>query len=78
MSRRGNPYDNAQAESFIKTLKVEAAYLMAYEENFFTFHRLLLRDTRNLGRSASARRPCGCRAYASLQIEPGAYAIQPV
>ena len=26
MSRRGNPYDNAQAESLIKTLKVEAVY----------------------------------------------------
>lgn len=31
MGRRGNPYDNAQAESFIKTLKVEAVYPMAYE-----------------------------------------------
>ena len=31
MSRRGNPYDNANAESFIKTLQVEAVYLMAYE-----------------------------------------------
>jgi putative transposase len=30
MSRRGNPYDNAQAESFMKTLKVEAVYLMEY------------------------------------------------
>ena len=31
MSRRGNPYDNAKAESFIKTLKVEAVYLVTYE-----------------------------------------------
>ena len=31
IGRRGNPYDNAQAESFMKTLKVEAVYLMAYE-----------------------------------------------
>ncbi len=31
MGRRGNPYDNAQAESFMKTLKVEAVYLMEYE-----------------------------------------------
>jgi putative transposase len=31
MSRRGNPYDNSQAESFMKTLKVEAAYRMEYE-----------------------------------------------
>jgi transposase InsO family protein len=28
MSRRGNPYDNAKAESFMKTLKVEAVYLV--------------------------------------------------
>ena len=31
MGRRGNPYDNAQAESFMKTLKVEEVYLMEYE-----------------------------------------------
>jgi putative transposase len=31
MSRRGNPYDNAKAESFMKTLKVEAVYPMAIE-----------------------------------------------
>jgi putative transposase len=28
---RGNPYDNAKAESFMKTLKVEEVYLMEYE-----------------------------------------------
>ena len=31
MSRRGNPCDNAKAESFMKTLKVEAVYLVTYE-----------------------------------------------
>ena len=31
MGRRGNPYDNPKAESFVKTLKVEAVYPMAYE-----------------------------------------------
>jgi putative transposase len=31
MGRRGNPYDNAKAESFMKTLKAEAVYLMDYE-----------------------------------------------
>jgi putative transposase len=31
MGRRANPYDNAKAESFMKTLKVEAVYPMAYE-----------------------------------------------
>jgi putative transposase len=30
MSRRGNPYDNPQAESFMKTLKAEAVYLAEY------------------------------------------------
>ena len=32
MSRRGNPFDNAKAESLIKTLKVESVYLMDYED----------------------------------------------
>ena len=31
MSRRGNPYDNAKAESFMKTLKYEEVYLKHYE-----------------------------------------------
>jgi putative transposase len=31
MSRRGNPYDNPQAESLMKTLKVEDVYLMEDE-----------------------------------------------
>jgi putative transposase len=31
MSRRGNPYDNAQAERFMKTLKYEEIYLFEYE-----------------------------------------------
>ena len=31
MGRRGNPYDNAKAESFMKTVKVEEVYPMAYE-----------------------------------------------
>jgi putative transposase len=32
MSRQGNPYDNAKAESFIKTLKVEEVYMYEYED----------------------------------------------
>ena len=31
MSSPGNPYHNAQAESFMKTLKVEEVYLAGYE-----------------------------------------------
>ena len=30
MSRKGNPYDNAFAESFMKTLKAEEVYLKEY------------------------------------------------
>jgi transposase InsO family protein len=32
MSRAGNPYDNAKAESFIKTLKSEEVYLHQYRD----------------------------------------------
>ena len=31
VGRRGNPYDNAMMESFMKTLKVEGVYPMAFE-----------------------------------------------
>jgi hypothetical protein len=31
MGRRGNPYDNATPESFMKPLKVEAIYPMAFD-----------------------------------------------
>lgn len=31
MGRRANPYDNAKAESIVKTLKVEAVYPMAFQ-----------------------------------------------
>ncbi len=32
MSRKGNPYDNAYAESFFKTLKVEEVYMNEYSD----------------------------------------------
>ena len=32
MSRAGNPYDNAKAESFMKTLKSEEVYLQQYRD----------------------------------------------
>jgi putative transposase len=32
MSRTGNPYDNAKAESFMKTLKAEEVYLKQYRD----------------------------------------------
>jgi putative transposase len=37
MSRRGNPYDNAYVESFMKTLKVEEVYLRSYR----TYHDVI-------------------------------------
>lgn len=40
MSRRGDPYDNAKAESSIKTLKMEELYLYEYENKEETFSRI--------------------------------------
>ena len=31
MSRKGNPYDNAHMESFMKTFKIEEVYIKEYE-----------------------------------------------
>lgn len=39
-SRKGNPYDNAFAESFMKTLKYEEVYLWAYETYLDVIERL--------------------------------------
>jgi transposase InsO family protein len=33
MSRKGNPYDNAKAESFMKTLKSEEVYRNEYRDS---------------------------------------------
>jgi putative transposase len=40
MSRRGNPYDNAMAESFFKTLKQEEVYLTEYQTIHDVRHRV--------------------------------------
>jgi putative transposase len=40
MGRRGNPYDNAKAESFMKTLKTEEVYLGSYETFTDVVHAL--------------------------------------
>ena len=40
MSSVGNPYHNAQAESFMKTLKVEEVYIAGYESFADVAHRL--------------------------------------
>ena len=40
MGRRGNPYDNAKAESFMKTLKNEEVYFGGYETFTDVIHAL--------------------------------------
>lgn len=56
MGRRGNTYDNAKAESFMKTIKVEGAYPMVFET--FTDVALSCR--------ALSRRPTTCDAHSLL------------
>ena len=53
MSRRGNPYDNAQCESFIKTVKYEEVYLNDYE----TFQDVVNRLPRFLDRVNRLKEP---------------------
>jgi len=40
MSRKGNPYDNATAESFFKTLKYEEVYLNDYQTEDDVWERI--------------------------------------
>jgi transposase InsO family protein len=40
MARKGNPYDNAKAESFIKTLKYEEVYLFEYQNIYEARQRI--------------------------------------
>jgi putative transposase len=56
MSRRGNPYDNAKAESFMKTLKMEEVYLYEYEDEVEARSRIgyFLEDVYNQKRLHSA------------------------
>jgi putative transposase len=55
MGRRGNPYDNAKAENFMKTLKHEEVHLNGYE----TFQDVIARLPRFLEEVYNARRK-GC------------------
>jgi len=71
MSRRGNPYDNATCESFIKTLKDEEVYLWEYKTIEDAKGRIshFIRDVYNEKRLHSSLGYCPPNEFEELSME---------
>ncbi|MQR02787.1 integrase core domain-containing protein [Glaciimonas soli] len=72
MSAVGNPYDNAQAESFMKTLKVEEVDLTGYE----TFADVTARLPRFIVEIYNAKRMHSALTYMSPNQLEAEYALR--
>jgi len=80
MSRKGNPYDNAYAESFIKTLKSEEVSLWEYQSIEDVQERIpyFIEDVYNQKRLHSSldyRPPCESESMVLLTQNPRQHAL---
>jgi len=72
VSAPANPYDNAQAESLVKTLKVEEVYLAGYE----TFEDVAARLPRFIDDVCNAKRMHSSIGYQSPNVFEAKLALQ--